>query len=345
MRPTDLASVAKFILSSECRSIAILTGAGVSVAAGIPDFRSPGGMYDTLRPELITATPAQRNAMAQDPVAVVMKEMFFANAFPYLEVRRPFILGTSEAKWKATLSHRFVELLHKKTGKLTRLYTQNIDGLDYQCDVPAEKLVAVHGSIGKVACEGCGARVEFASFCADVKANIKDLYGIDASAPSESTPIKCTSCKRPLVKPTTVLFGSNLPKEFFEHAAADMPHVDLLIVAGTSLVVAPANSLVYRASQKAVRLVVNNEPVGHELGLDYSGKAGGRDVFAQGECDQVFLELMDHLGWHDELAALAGALPEQSQQRLSRLLATRAGVSSAGGTTAGGGGEDEVSMF
>jgi len=55
----DLAQVARFILSPQCRSIGILTGAGVSCSAGIPDFRSPGGMYDTLRPELITATPAQ----------------------------------------------------------------------------------------------------------------------------------------------------------------------------------------------------------------------------------------------------------------------------------------------
>ena len=90
--PTDVSSLAKFIVSPECRSIAILTGAGISVATGIPDFRSPGGMYDTLRPELITATAAQRRAMAADPTAVVLKDMFFANAFPYLEVRRPFIL-------------------------------------------------------------------------------------------------------------------------------------------------------------------------------------------------------------------------------------------------------------
>ena len=229
MRPTDLASLARFILSTECRSIALLTGAGVSVAAGIPDFRSPGGMYDTLKPELITATSRERSAMAANPTAVVMKEMFFANAFPYLEVRRPFILGTQERKWRATLSHRFVELLHRRTNKLTRLFTQNIDGLDFQCDsVPAEKIVAVHGSIGRVACEGCGAPVDFDAFCAEVRASIKDLYGIDEAAPAESRPIPCGACARPLVKPTTVLFGSNLPAEFFERSEGDMAQIDLL---------------------------------------------------------------------------------------------------------------------
>ena len=161
----DLAGVAKFIASPECRSVALLTGAGMSSGAGIPDFRSPGGMYDTLKPDLITATPQQRRVMHADPVAVVMKDMFFANPYPYLEVRRPFILGTQEKRWQATLSHRFVEVLHAK-GKLTRLYTQNIDGLDYQCSsIPPEKIVPVHGSIGRVACEACGAACDFDAFC------------------------------------------------------------------------------------------------------------------------------------------------------------------------------------
>jgi len=92
--PIDLAGVARFILSDQCRSVVILTGAGVSCASGIPDFRSPGGMYDTLRPDLITATPKQREAMRLDPTVVVEKSLFLQNAFPYLEVRRPFILGT-----------------------------------------------------------------------------------------------------------------------------------------------------------------------------------------------------------------------------------------------------------
>jgi len=146
---SELSRVARFIASDDCQNICILSGAGVSVAAGIPDFRSPGGMYDTLKPELITATPRQRSLMATDPTYVVEYDMFMENAYPYLEVRRPFILGTAKQQWKATISHHFFDLLHEQ-GKLTRLYTQNIDGLDFQTHIPRDKIVPVHGSIGEL---------------------------------------------------------------------------------------------------------------------------------------------------------------------------------------------------
>ena len=126
--PKDLAGLARFILSPECKSICMLSGAGVSCASGIPDFRSPGGMYDTLQPGLITATKEERALMSLDPTYVVEKNMFLANSFPYLEVRRTFILGTESKKWKATIAHRFAELLHTKTGKLTRVYTHRRTG-------------------------------------------------------------------------------------------------------------------------------------------------------------------------------------------------------------------------
>ena len=71
----DLSGVASFLASDACKNVVVLSGAGVSCAAGIPDFRSPGGMYDSLRPELLTATAQQRALMAQDPVYVVVKDL------------------------------------------------------------------------------------------------------------------------------------------------------------------------------------------------------------------------------------------------------------------------------
>ena len=146
----DVQGVAAYLASDACQRVVVLTGAGVSCAAGIPDFRSPGGMYDTLRPELITASPQERAAMARDPTAVVLKDMFLQNQFPYHEVRRPFILGTQRQQWKATLFHRFLEVLDNK-GKLLRLVTQNIDGLDFQTNISPDRICACHGSVGRAA--------------------------------------------------------------------------------------------------------------------------------------------------------------------------------------------------
>ena len=112
-RMAALQSVAD-VLRNRCQSVAFLTGAGVSVAAGIPDFRSPGGMYDTLRPELLTATEAQRRSMSIDPTAVVSWDVFGVNQLPYLELRKPFMLGvlgdqtTDAGAYFPTLSHLFI---------------------------------------------------------------------------------------------------------------------------------------------------------------------------------------------------------------------------------------------
>jgi NAD+-dependent protein deacetylase sirtuin 2 len=310
--PIDLTGLARLILSTDCKSICILTGAGISVAADIPDFRSPGGMYQTLRPDMITASERERNLMRKDPTYVVSWEIFKSNSLPYLEVRRPFILGTREQKWKATIAHRFAELLHVKTNKLTRVYTQNIDGLDRQCkDIPANKIISVHGSISKASCEGCGTVVDFDTFCDAVQSNIKDIYLNDDRAPKESTPIVCQSCQKPLVKPETVLFGRSLPSLFFESIDQDLSCTDLLIVAGTSLVVSPANLLVQSIRDDCIRVVVNRDPVGQELGINY-GPDVERDFFARGNCDEVFLELTEQLGWMDDLISKIDLLPAYS---------------------------------
>ena len=234
-RGTKLAELANFIKSEACSSVCILTGAGVSVASGIPDFRSPGGMYDTLKPELLTATDQERAEMRANPTHVVSWQLFRDNQLPYLELRRPFMLGILDRPcsssggnlgvestsrfppdeeagppleggvfggaggntpsrddtgpgggghgraalmshggqtWRATLAHFFARLLQDK-GKLTRLYTQNIDGLDFQVGLEEDKIVNVHGSIGRVRCEFCAADYPNHEWCAALRENIK----------------------------------------------------------------------------------------------------------------------------------------------------------------------------
>jgi len=84
-------------------------------------------MYATLPIDKLTATEREKALVRQEPTSVVEKSMFMKNPFLYLEVRRPFILGTRARQWKATTAHRFAELLHRHA-KLRRVFTQNIDG-------------------------------------------------------------------------------------------------------------------------------------------------------------------------------------------------------------------------
>lgn len=317
LEPLNLHGIAEFIKSGRCKSIFLLTGAGVSTGAGIPDFRSPGGMYDSLRPELLTATEKQRKLMRSDPVHVVTKEMFYQNQFPYMEVRRPFILGTQSQQWKATISHWFMKFLDEER-LLQRVFTQNIDGLDYQTGISRERVTNVHGSIANVTCEGCKREMSFDAFCDELRKNIKDIYGVDPTAPETSTHIPCPSCKRPLVKPSTVLFGSSLPEAFFDQLPS-LSTADLLIVAGTSLVVSPANSVVQHVPRNCPRLIVNKERVCEDLGIVY-GTAAERDIWSGDiSCDEAFLELIKLLGWQEKLLKIQHLLPEGNKELLKKL--------------------------
>ena len=306
-------SIIPVLLGGTIKNIVVLTGAGVSCASGIPDFRSPGGLYDTLRPELLTASALDRQKMALDATQVVSFDMFSHNQFPYLEVRRPFILGTAARKWKPTISHFFFKVLHDK-GLLRRLYTQNIDGLDHQLGISDDLIVNVHGSIGSASCELCKHPYNYNDFCHEVRTKIKDIYNeMDSMAPSQSTNINCNKCGKPYVKPDTVLYGRNLPQKFFNCLNEDFPNnVDLLIIAGTSLTVSPASNLPQMVSSSAYRVLINLTPITlnpinntnsylqKNRNLDFFNLES-KDIFIPGECDSVFLGIAHALGWLPDL--------------------------------------------
>eukprot|EP00658_Telonema_sp_P-2_P066984 TRINITY_DN55946_c0_g1_i1.p1 TRINITY_DN55946_c0_g1~~TRINITY_DN55946_c0_g1_i1.p1 ORF type:complete len:341 (+),score=67.65 TRINITY_DN55946_c0_g1_i1:159-1181(+) len=316
--PMTLDRLGELILNNPGLKIGFLTGAGASCAAGIPDFRSPGGMYDSLRPELLTASDQDRKAMVMNPTSVVTWDLFSHNPLPYHEVRRPFILGTQQRQWKATTSQFLARCLHDR-GLLRRVFTQNIDGLDYQTGVPSDKLVACHGSIAYPTCELCGVSPDPEPYFAQVRSQIKDIYGLDDEAPPESTPILCPSCAQPGIKPSTVLFGRNLPPAFFECSESDAQALDVLIVIGTSLAVFPAAGLVSAVRDDCIRVVINKDPVGQELGIRY-GQDSTRDLFLQGDADTGVLELLRVVGWLPDLEPFMGDMCEASQSALQAAL-------------------------
>lgn len=305
------------VMTTRCR-------AGMSVASGIPDFRSSNGLYATLDASTLTASMEEQERIRDDPSYSLDQHLFLENPLPCLEVNREFILGVQRQKWKATLAHRFVELLRSKTGhgdgdgtsgtgKLVRLYTQNIDGLEDQCHgLGHHRRIAVHGSMDEAECAVCLEPMDFDEFCHKVKTQIKDITGQDSTAPKESTPIRCKRCGAYSVKPSIVLFRSRLPDSFFQNVPHDVEDVDLLIVMGTSLAVAPANTVVMRVPKTAMRVLINRDPVGRHLGFDW--EYHDRDYFARGNCETVVLDLMEKLGWLEELRPLLvnHGLPESS---------------------------------
>jgi len=347
--PQSLSDVARYIQSEDCKNIIILAGAGMSVASGIPDFRSPkDGLYATLQAHLLTCDNAeQEESIHADPSYALDQHLFLENPLPCLEVNRDFVLGIYERRWKATLAHRFVELLHAKTGKLCRLYTQNIDGLEDQCQLlPHSIRIAVHGSMDEACCAKCGAIMPMEQFCHEMRTKIKDWTRgiiprkeddqsnhdddddggggsqdddndgaandpvsssksqptVPSDAPTTSSPIICDSCGAPAVKPNIVLFRSPLPPQFFEYSIPDTQSADLLIILGTSLGVAPANSLVWRVPPTCMRVMLNREMVGWHLGFD--PRQEDRDIFVRGDCEDLCLKLCIEMGWLSDLRPL-----------------------------------------
>lgn len=329
---------AQALASGNHRNICVLLGAGGSVAAGLPDFRSAGGMYDMLRPDLLTATESQREKLRHDPTLVVSWELFRKNPLPYLEVRREFIIGVADQRWKSTAGHFFIRLLQDR-GMLRRLYTTNIDGLDHIVGLDPEKVVNVHGTLSRVECEFCGAEMPLEEFKTKVIANVKDITLRDGRAPVQSKPVLCTNptCGAPGVKPTTTLYGLSLPSEYFEKSDEDFPdNTDMLIVMGSSLSVRPSCGLVEHCADHVPRVLINRDAVGRDLGMDYDSP-DDRDMFLPGDVDDNVIAVCVELGWLHDLAAYAPQMADSSRAKVLAAVAQVTGGAGAGAAAGAGG--------
>lgn len=279
----DIEGIADLIKSGQAKNIIVMTGAGVSVAAGIPDFRTPGtGLYYNLQkynlPEPSDVFDIEYFREKPDAFYMLAKELYPGNFVP-------------------TYCHYFIRLLHEK-GILLRNYTQNIDTLERIAKIPPEQLVEAHGTFGTAHCITC--KYEYDSDF------VKDAVFKD-------TIPRCTSCNG-LVKPDIVFFGEGLPERFHDLLQEDFPLCDLLIVIGTSLKVQPFASLVRRVFPTVPRLLINMEAVGEASFMDFimSGRSGGfkfntangRDVKLLGECQAGVKKLAELIGWGEELENL-----------------------------------------
>jgi len=201
--PADLAEL---IRSS--RSVVALTGAGISVPSGIPDFRSPGtGLWEKVDPMEV----AHIDAFRADPVRFWS---FYGQRFAALGDKRP------------NDAHRALAALEQR-GLLDAVITQNIDMLHRKAGT--RELVEVHGSIARCTCPRCGASVALD----EVRSKLDDS--------SDGVP-RCAPCAQAL-KPDVVLFGEMLPRAALERASELCEQAQLLLCIGSSLEVRPVAGL------------------------------------------------------------------------------------------------------
>lgn len=284
LKSFTLEGIAEFIKSEHPSNVIVMTGAGISTSAGIPDFRSPGtGLYNNLQKYNLP-----------DPQAVFDISFFHENPEPFYALSKELF----PENLKPTPCHYFVRLLEKK-GILRRWFTQNIDSLEFLTGIPEEKVVTAHGSHRTSTCTKCGKKFNLQW----LEERLKDK---DCLVP------RCDKCDG-VVKPDIIFFGENLPKRFFQCAISDFPKCDLLLIMGTSLVVQPFASMVHEVSDDVPRLLINKEEAGRAgafdramgiQGLCYGKKDNRRDVFWSGTCDAGCRQLAELLDWEHELDQL-----------------------------------------
>lgn len=262
---TPLALFGRAIRAGRYRRLVLLTGAGVSTAAGVPDFRSPtAGLYACLR--------RVAGDRLGDPTDVFCISSFRADPAPFYALARE--LWPSEAV-RPTRAHRLGVALARR-GLLRRLYTQNIDGLDRVAGLVPPLLLEAHGSFATAKCieGGCGAAADIAAVRAAVDAG---------SVPS------CGACGG-LVKPDVVFFGEPLPAVFHASFDGDVAQADAVLVIGTSLRVAPVCVLPEAVPPGVPRVLLNREVAG-----DIGERPG--DVLALGDIESSVTELAAACGW------------------------------------------------
>ncbi len=209
------------------RRLLIFTGAGVSTESGIPDFRSPGGVWDRNPP-------------------VRFDEFLRSEAMRRETWRRKRETDRALRRARPNRGHRAIaELVRRRPASV--VVTQNVDGLHQASGVPAGQVVELHGNATFAVCCDCGLRHELR--------NIFRAFDRDGTLPA------CRRCGSPYVKSATVSFGQPVPAAALHRAEAAARACDAAIAVGSSLVVYPAAGIPLAARRQGARYVIlNREP-------------------------------------------------------------------------------------
>ncbi|KAK0272701.1 NAD-dependent histone deacetylase sir2 [Friedmanniomyces endolithicus] len=286
------------------RKIMVLTGAGISTSLGIPDFRSKGtGFYDKVRSLGYSAGEEVFDIIEfdRDP------SVFYSLAGDILPDLNRF-----------SPTHAFIKLLQDK-GRLQTNYTQNIDNLEELAGIDRKRLIQCHGSFATASCRKCGDRVPGSTIFADLRAKrvakCKRCEKAIAEQAKQPKPPPLPTKKKPpskfklrkndwesssgddeddnipspgIMKPDITFFHEKLPDTFFDRfTEQDSKDVDLVLVIGTSLKVAPVSEMPHHLPAEVPHIFISREAIEH---VNF-------DVQLLGECDDVCFELCRRAGW------------------------------------------------
>ncbi|KAI0642104.1 DHS-like NAD/FAD-binding domain-containing protein [Trametes meyenii] len=281
-------------LIQTARRILILTGAGISVSCGIPDFRSRNGLYASL----------QENGEydLDDPQQMFDIQYFRENPAVFYS----FASKIYPSNFIPSPCHRFIKLIEDK-GKLLRNYTQNIDTLETLAGV--QRVVQCHGSFATASCVHCKVRVPGTDIADDImsqrvplckhcnattppavslksskKKGKKRKDGWDSDASDEPEP---PAYPPGIMKPDITFFGEKLDDVFERSLMEDRLQVDLLIIIGTSLKVSPVSETISHLPHSVPQILINKTPIRHI----------NPDIVLLGNADDIVLHLCRKLSW------------------------------------------------
>jgi NAD-dependent deacetylase len=220
------------LLRSSANAVAF-TGAGISTESGIPDFRSPGGVWDKLKP--------------------IEFDSFLSSAAMRREAwRRRFATEDMFAAARPNAGHNAVAALVRQ-GKVGSIITQNIDNLHQASGTPDEKIIELHGNTTYASCLDCFRNYEIAP--------LREIFEREGDVPD------CACGGK--VKPATISFGQAMPEEAMERARKVTSACDFFLVAGSSLVVYPAAGFPLMAKRAGAKLVIlNRTPTDQDVYAD-----------------------------------------------------------------------------
>ncbi len=222
MSDRDLEALASLVASAQ--RIVFFTGAGISTESGIPDFRSPGtGLWTKIKP-------------------IQFQDFIASEEMRQESWRRRFTGERIMETAKPTTGHDSVAHLVKQDRCLA-VITQNVDNLHQDAGVPDEQVIELHGNASYAKCLSCETRYEMA----DLEQQFHQLGNVEP----------CGRCGG-IVKSATISFGQSMPEREMQRAREATEATDLMIIAGSSLVVYPAAGFPEYAKQLGAKLAIVN---------------------------------------------------------------------------------------